>query len=412
MAKGARGLRWWRPGAVRGPAALACGLLAACGGSRPSAPTAPGPTPTAPAPVGAGFLHVLQGDSVVTYRIDAATGRLQPSATQTVGDAHTLTGEPQGRYVFAAFGPRGGPPYFDPSIVAYAPDPSSGSLGTVSEASSRPIWCPTCASWGRSGGWDWLTASSTRVYGMWFTGTYHDTYNTYVTHAVGGNGQLGAAYQEDFDEQDPGSVALDVDSDVFYEGTHTGGLTAHFVEPDGRLTQMGASHLCLASQMSYANPLVAVRGFVFASGFVGPWPGWEKSVCSYEGPRLAPRADLGMQSFYAAAVAPRASTPSSATVPAPLVAMEMGASATGQYEIRLFAMSPDGDLTPLETIAGPGWVRHLLFHPSGRFFYVSHAATNSGSSASLTVHAIDAQGRLTLVQTLKEGGGRMAVTWR
>jgi hypothetical protein len=408
MAKPSRGGRWWRPGGGLGPAFLACSLLAGCGGSSPSEPIAPGPTPTAP--VSAGFLHVLQGDSVGTYRIDAATGRLQPSATQTVGDAHTLAGEPQGRYVFAAFGPRGGPPYFDPSIVAYAPDPSSGILRTVSEASSHPIWCPTCASWGRSGGWDWLTASSTRVYGIWLTGTYHDTYDTYVTHAVGSDGQLGAAYQEDFDEQDPGSVALDVDSDVFYKGASTGGLTAHLVEPDGRLTPVGASHLCLAAEMSHANPLVAVRGFAFASAFVGPWPAWEKSVCSYEGPRLAPRADLGMQSFYAVAVTPHAS--SSASFPAPLVAMEMGAGGTGQHEIRLFALSPDGDLQPLETIAGPGWVRHLLFHPSGRFFYVSHAATHTGSPASLTVYAIDVQGRVAVVQILTDGGGTMAVTWR
>jgi hypothetical protein len=82
-----------------------------------------------------------------------------------VGDAHTLTSEPQGRWVFAAFDPRGGPPYWDPSIVAYAPDPLSGSLTTLSEASSDPIWCRCCASWGRSGGWYWLTASSTNVYG-------------------------------------------------------------------------------------------------------------------------------------------------------------------------------------------------------------------------------------------------------
>jgi hypothetical protein len=403
---------WWPPGRVLGPTGLTCSLLAACGGSSPSVPTAPGPTPTAPAPVSAGFLHVLQGSSVATYAIDYATGALRRSATQDVGDAHTLTGEPQGRYVFAAFGPRGGPPYFDPSIVAYAPDPSSGSLRTVSEASSHPIWCPTCASWGRSGGWYRLTASSTRVYGMWFTGTYHDTYNTYVTHAVGDGGQLGPAYQVDFDEQDPGTVAVDVDSDVFYKGTHTGGLTAHFVEPDGRLTQVGASRLCLASPMSYADPLVAVRGFVFASGYVGPWPGWEKSVCTYEGPRLAPRVDLGIQSFSAVAVAPHVPASSSASLPATLVAMEVGAWATGQYEIRLSAMGQDGDLEPLETIAGPGWVRHLLFHPSGRFFYVSHAATYSGSPASLDVYAIDAQGHLEVVQKVEDGGGTMAVTLR
>jgi hypothetical protein len=277
---------------------------------------------------------------------------------------------------------------------------------TVSAASSDPIWCPSCAPWGRSQEWYWLSASSTRVYAMWATGTYHDVYPTYVTHPVGDEGRLGPAYQEDFSEWDPGSVAVDVDSDVFYKGTLTGGLTAHLVEPDGRLRQTGASHLCLASTVSDANPLVAVRGFVFASGYVGS----SRTVCSWEGLRLAPRADLGMQSHHAVAIAPRSPASSLASRPATLVAMEMGAWPTGQYEIRVSAMDDDGDLEPLETVAGPGWVRHLLFHPYGQFLYVSHAVTNASPTASLTTYSIDGLGHLALVQTLKGGGGAMAVT--
>ena len=359
---------------------------------------------------------MLQDSSVVTYRIDAATGQLRQSATQTVGDAHTLTGEPQGRYVFAAFGPRGGPPYWDPSIVAYAPDPLSGSLKALSEASSDPIWCPSCAAWGRSQDWYWLSASSTRVFAMWRTVTYHDTYNTYVTHAVGDDGRLGAAYVQDFSEWDPDEVAVDADSGVFYKGSQREGLTAHRVEPDGSLEQVAASDLCLSSTLQSARPLAAVRGFVFAWSLVERY---ERTVCSWEGPRLAPRANLGLESDYAVALTPRsvsgAASSSAASRPATLVAMRTSHPVSDgdpfgkRYEVRLFAMSDDGGLEPLDTVE-PGYARQLLFHPSGRFLYVSHAPSPSGSTVGLTVYSIDAQGHLGVVQTLEGDGGNMAVT--
>lgn len=376
-------------------------MLGACGGSAPSGPTTPVPSPE---PVAAGFLHVLQGGTVVAYLVDGASGRLRESARQAVGDAHTLAGEPEGRHVFAAFGPRSGPPYFDPSIVAYAPDPQSGSLATLSEASSDPIWCRGCASWGRSGRWYWLSASSSRVYGMWYTGTYHDTYHAYVTHAVDDGGRLAPAYVQEFGEWDPGTVAVDVagDADVFYKGTQTGGLTAHFVEPDGRLTRMGGSDLCVASTLDSAQPLVAVRGFLFAAGYIGI----DKVVCSWEGPRLAPRANLGLRSDYAVAFAPRGAPSSSS---ATLVAMRMDASTAQRSEVRLFAMSADGGLEPLDAVE-PGYARQLLFHPSGRFLYVSHAKSPSSPTADLSVYSIDAQGRLAVVEEVGGGGGAMAVT--
>jgi hypothetical protein len=406
------GGRSWRPGRVLGPAVLSCGMLGACGGSAPSSPATPSPTGTPPEPAGLGFLHVLQGSSVVTHAIDAASGRLRPSVTLDLGDAHTLTGEPRGRWVFAAFGPRGGPPYFDPSIVAYAPDPLSGRLTKVSEASSDPIWCRGCATWGRSGGWYWLSASSSRLYGMWYTGTYHDTYHTYVTHAVDGEGRLGPEYQWDFDEWDPGAVALDVDAAVFYKGTYTGGLTAHVAEPDGRLTRRGASHLCLASTTSDALPLAAVRGFVFARSYVDD----RNTVCSWEGPRLAPRADLGLDSGYAVAIALTGDGSSSAAGrPATLVAMRTsssvghGDSYKTKYEVRLFVMRDGGTLELLDTVE-PGYAQQFVFHPSGRFLYVSHSAGPYGSTPSLTVYSIDPQGRLDFVETVQDGGGAMAVT--
>jgi hypothetical protein len=369
----------------------------------------------------AGFLHVLQGSSVTTYAIDAATGQLRPSATQDVGDAHTLTGEPQGRYVFAAFGPRGGPPYFDPSIVTYAPDPASGSLRKVSEASSDPIWCRCCNPWGRSGGWYWLSASAARVYGMFYTGTYHDVYHAYVTHAMGTDGHLAPAYVQMFDEADWDQVTVDIGSNVFYKQTLTGGVSAHLVRPDGQLVRMGASRLCLASALEYAKPLVAVAGFLFASAdieedFYGDF------VCSWEGPRLAPRAKLPLNHpEYAVALAPvdgsSAATSSAASPPPTLVAMRTWYSVkrgTAYYhttwEVRLFAMGEHGDLELLDTVE-PGFAWEGLFHPSGRFLYVSRAADmDTELPPKMVVYSIDPQGHLEVVETVEDGGGVMAVT--
>jgi hypothetical protein len=365
-----------------------------------------------PEPASLGFLHVLQGSSVVTYAINRLTGTLQQSAAQDVGDAHTLTGEPLGRYVFAAFGPRGGPPYWDPSIVAYAPDPLSGSLTAVSEASSDPIWCRGCSPMGRGGGWYWLSASATRVYGMWGTTTYHDWYPAYVAHAVENEGQLGPAYVRDFGEWDHGQVTVDAESNVLYK-QGASGLTAHFVEPDGSLTQAGASNLCVATELWDAVPVVAVRGFVFA------WTSTDlvHTTCSWEGPRLAPRENLGLYTQYAAALALGDGAPSLglSSRPAALVAMRTSYSVKHgdhdqtKYEVRLFAMGADGALQPLDA-GEPGYARQLLFHPSGRFLYVAHAAGPSGSTPSLTAYSIERQGRLAVVGTVEGGGGAMAVT--
>jgi hypothetical protein len=355
---------------------------------------------------------VLQGHSIATYVIDAAMGAPRSSVTQDVGDAHTLTGEPLGRYVFAAFGPRGGPPYFDPSIVAYAPDPFSGNLTTLSEASSNPIWCRCCSPLHRAGDWYWLSASATRVYGMWGTTTYHDWYPAYVTHAVERNGQLGPAYVRDFGEWDWGQVTVDVDADVFYKQGNTG-VTAHFVEPDGSLRQTGASSVCSVSTLDEARPLVAVGGFLFASAYVGRH---RRFVCSWEGPRLAPRAKLALDSEYygyavalSAVGASGASSSPAASRPATLVAMRIGDGYHKGYEIGLFAMR-DGDLQPLDAVESE-CAKRMLFHPSGRFLYVSHAGYCWGNPPeSLSVYSIDAQGHLEFVETVENGGGAMAVT--
>jgi hypothetical protein len=355
---------------------------------------------------------VLQGNSVITYAIDGATGQLRPSATQDVGDAHTLAGEPQGRYVFAAFGPRGGPPYWDPSIVAYAPDPVSGSLTKVSEASSEPIWCPGCSPVGRSGGWYWLSASATRVYGMWGTTTYHDWYPAYVAHALDDDGQLGPAYVRDFGEFDYGHVTVDVESDVLYKEGATG-LTAHIVEPDGSLRQAGASNLCVGTKVWGATPVAAVHGFILARTSIDQ----VGTTCSWEGPRLAPRANLGVYAEDAAALALRegASSFSLASRPAALVAVRSSYSVKHgdryqtKYEVRLFAMGDDGHLEQLDTVE-PGFEWKGLFHPSGRFLYVSQVVYPSAEPQKLIVYSIGPQGHLEVVVTVEDGGGAMAVT--
>lgn len=397
---------------------VACGVMAACGSGNAAGPTTPAPTPSvAPEPSHGGFLHVLQGHTIVTYAIDGATGALRRSATQDVGDAHALAGEPLGRYVYAAFGPRSGPPYWDPSIVAYAPDPRSGSLTTLSEAASDPIWCRGCAAWGRRGAWHLLSASATRVYGIWETGTYHDTYFAYVAHAVGDEGQLGAAYLQEFDEGDDGEITVDVESDLLYKKGRSG-LTAHFVEPDGSLTPMGASRLCLASMLSSPTLLVAVRGFLFASDHHYAATGDEYRVCSWEGPRLTPRAAIGLQASLAVAVVPLVSplAPGTASRSAALVAMRTWSSGQDamshgtRHAIRLLAMSEAGDLTLLDSVETT-YPRQLLFHPSGRFLYLAgDSSWTGGAPGSLTVYAIDTNGHLALVQTLEAGGGTLAVT--
>ncbi len=77
----------------------------ACGGSTPSVPGG-SPSPS-PAPFGdAGFLYVLQDNSVVSYAIDATTGQLDGPVTRNLGDVHAISGDPKGRFVFASFGPR------------------------------------------------------------------------------------------------------------------------------------------------------------------------------------------------------------------------------------------------------------------------------------------------------------------
>lgn len=389
-------------------------LLAACGADHatkpgtgspaPTPPPAPTPSPTV---TSAGYLHVLQRPWVMTYEIDP-TGRLRPPITQHVGrDAYMLAGEPQGRFVYAAHG--GWQVGWDGAscavdgtdgmVVTYAPDARDGALAWVSEAtvSQAGGWC------GEPAGWDWLSGGVNRVYGLWHrrwgSAGHHLTYS-YVSVPVAGDGQLGPVSRREFDvDTDPGLVTVDVRSDVLYKAANTrppalGGFTAHVIEPDGQLTPMGWSNLCLAARiprLAYPRPLVAARGFLFASASLEQPQ--RNTVCSYQGLRLRPLADLGFSAYAAEAF-----------VPADDALPALVATSTTGPALRLFAMTGEGDLRLLDSEDLPDRAERLLFHPSGRFLYLVDTA------ARLRGYTVDSGGRLGLIESIDYAGGSMAIT--
>lgn len=94
-------------------------------------------------------------------------------------------------------------------------------------------------------------------------------------------------------------------------------------------------------------------------------------LCSYEGPQLTPRADLGLNASAAVSVVPRTVLPPATDLASgaatALVAMQLaGPKGSGPYELRLFKMDGEGGLQLLDAVEGRG---PLLFHPSGRFLY-------------------------------------------
>jgi len=366
--------------AIRWPMAalgvLVGGLLAGCGGGGSSPATStPVVTPTpgpSPSPVTTSFLHLRQeGGDIATYRIDATTGRLQLALTQRLGDAHALAGDPGGRYVYLAYGPRSRSESSnqDASIVLHEVDVTGGLL-PLSEASSRP-WpaSPGSCTFG-TWGWSWLSASAGRAWGLWKYrfggGCQHDRYIG-VTHAVGTDGQLGPAVTGDLGYEFSGA-ALDPGADVIYRPHYAGydsdgAVTAHVVGPDDRLRITGFSNLCLASEVFQVQPLVAVRGFLFGQADT------TGTVCSWETPRLAPRANLGISASVAAAF-----SPADPTSPA-LLAMADDVYGPQRVhrrtDLRLLSMRSDGATELLDTVELPTRVQQLLFDPSGRLLFVA-----------------------------------------
>jgi hypothetical protein len=361
-----------------GLAVVTCGLLAGCGdssGPSPGTPTAaattptPGPSPT-PAPVS--FLHLRhEGGDITTYQIDGITGRLDLAGTQRLGDVRALAGDPDGRYVYMAYVPQelSVNPREDASIALYEAD-ASGSLIARSEAWSRPWELGHGYSCGNFG-WTWLSATRDRVWGIWLSrfggGCQHEAY-TAVTHVAQAGGQLEPAARGD-SWMDSGWATLDTGTDVLYKSRYgfgqygPGALTAHGAEPDGRLRITGYSSLCVASQVSEVKPLTATRGLVFGSDY------GEAAVCSWEGPRLAPRANLGFAASQGAASSP--TDPTATTFLAMAGDVRTRQNVYERTDLRLLSMEGDGSVALLDTAELPSRVRQLLFHPSGRFLYVA-----------------------------------------
>jgi hypothetical protein len=386
------------------PLAL-CALLGACGSPSPSQPGPQPPTPTpAPTPTSAGFLHALQQPYVVTYEIDALTGRLDLRAAQNTGDTQMLASDPRGRYVYAAhYSRRSGPSCGGLSgVVTYAPN-QHGMLELVSELTERV-----------GDGWVAFSAGTTRLhsvrYANWGTSCRHTTYY-YESVAVGGDGQLGEETSPrpfPFDNE-AGLFYVDPRSDMLYKAGRTaawgglGGLAAHAIQQDGQLRQTGWTDLCAAATMpetwewSAAQPLVVARGFLFASVWI---PSEGRTLCSYQGPRLKPLADLAFNASAAEAFVPASESQSV------LLAMgvEVPAGKATRYELRLFSMDPDGQLRLLDSEDLRHEVRRLLFHPSGRFLYVSD------TDETLFGYALGPEGRLELIETIDQVGESTAIT--
>ncbi len=384
-----------------------CALLGACGGTpSPSQPGTEPPLPTpAPTPTSAGFLHVLQHPYATTYEIDAATGRLHPPVTQHIGDAYMLAGDPQGRRVYAAHGESSfcevGPVL---AVVAYVPDARDGTLTPVSGVS---VW---------GGQWTWFAAGPERVHGLvhsmegWCS---REAYG-YRSVAVSSDGRLGDVGGDGFTlEEERGIVNVDVRSNMLYKAGRVddygglGGLAAHAIRPDGQLTQTGWTDLCVATAMPSFSmetpedevpvPLVAVRGFLFAAVSLPPD---RRTVCSYQGPRLKPLANLGFRAYVAEAFVPAAESQ-----PALLaMGVEVPAGKTMRHELRLFSMNADGALRLLDSGDLLRDVAKLVFHPSGRFLYVSDTAD------TLLGYEIGPEGRLAPIESIDHAGGGMAIT--
>jgi hypothetical protein len=398
-----------------GPLVALCAALGACGGTPP--PGQPGPVPPTPTPgptpAAAVFLHVLQPPYLRTYEVDEPTGRLHRPVEQNLGDAQVLTSDPRGRYLYAADG--GCPDEGFPSCCAsrvtvaqYAPDVRDGTLARKSEVTvfEQSV-----------GAWRWLSGGMTRLHGFrvsrWGTTCRHTTYS-YLSIELDSDGQLGAVSTSEYFESDddPGRAVVDVRSDMLYKAGRSaewgglGGLAAHAIRADGQLNQTGWTDLCVATAMepfyneydpSSPKPLVAARGFLFAAV---PVPPERRTVCSYEGPRLKPLANLGFVASVAEAFVP----PSVSQAVLLAMGVEVPAGKATRNELRVYSMNSDGALQLRGSADLMRDVQQVVFHPSGRFLYVSDTAD------TLLGYAIGPDGRLDLVETIDHAGGGMAIT--
>ena len=358
---------------------------------------------------------------MTTYEIDA-TGLLRAPVMQQLGrDTAALAGEPGGRFAFAGQGAwtvygGGTREGSDLTVAAYGADPN-GALSErfdVTVVPAPPSACSGCVDDAR---WLWLKAGAGRIHGFWRrhwgTAGHRLTYS-YVSIPLSSDGAPGRASQTEFPpDRDPGEVTVDVLSDILYKaGSYSGqevhprGLEAHVIGPDGTLTQMGWTNLCLGGVECHsctARPLTTARGFHFAIV-----PTTRRYVCSYQGLRLKPYG-----AFEFSASVAEAFVPSSEAEPT-LVAMGVPVEAgdASRSELRVFSMGADGDLRLLDGDELPSAPTQLLFHPSGRFLYVIDIASR------LRAYRLDPGGRLELTTSIDRATslyrpeGSMAVTLR
>jgi hypothetical protein len=244
------------------------------------------------------------------------------------------------------------------------------------------------------------------VYGP--AGPEHEE-NSYVSAALGPDGQLGKVNRLQFPRDfDPGLMTVDVRESVLYKtemwvynGGGHGALEGHVIEPDGSLTRIGTTHLCLARRFcdGCAYPLVTARGFLIAAAWIGSYPE-NPSTCSYQGLRLKPVGALDFGATRAEAYVPEAEDQPV------LVAMNTQTSnaSSTREELRLFALADDGGLQALDAKDLPKPSRQILFHPSGHALYVIDSAS------TLHVYGVGTGGDLNLMMSIEHAGESMAIT--
>jgi hypothetical protein len=187
---------------------------------------------------------------------------------------------------------------------------------------------------------------------------------------------------------DPGANALYVSREPPLHGPAP--LTAHVVRSDGRLAITGYADLCVASPVVIPiAPLLAVRGSVFGAAYLD-----KDTVCSWEGPRLAPRANLGLAASLGAALSPVDETMAALLALAGDVRTRRGTYL--RTDLRLLSMENGGGVALLATLELPSRVRQVLFHPSGRFLYAAD------EDATLWTYSIGSGGRLEPIERLPD----------
>lgn len=112
------------------------------------------------------------------------------------------------------------------------------------------------------------------------------------------------------------------------------------------------------------------------------------------GPRLAPRANIGLAASLGAAFSAVDETTAALLALAGDVRTRQGTYQ--RTDLRLLSMGPDGGVALLAAVELPSRVRQILFHPTGRFLY---AADEDGR---LWTYSIRSGSRLEPIESLPD----------